>query len=108
MIAPCETISKNFLPALKLATAKKLEAKGVTQMVISRELGITQSQVSKYLSGKVAGEILELVSKQDFQDKAETIAEAISSKAELGVIHGHTCDFCESVNNHKCYLRLVV
>ena len=105
MIAPCESISKDFLPALKLATAKKLFSKGVTQMRIAELLGITQAQVSKYLSGVVSGSIVEMASSNNFENKAELISKLLLSDKK---VHEHTCNFCESFNNHTCYLRLVV
>lgn len=104
MIAPCESVSKDFLPALKLATAKKLLGKGMTQMRIASVLGITQAQVSKYLSGRVSKSITSKADSEEFHNKAERIASMLL--ADEGV-HNVTCDFCESVNHHKCYLRLV-
>jgi len=53
MFIPCERVIKDYLPALRAATAAKLVQKhGYSQVQAASALGITQAAVSKYLSGK--------------------------------------------------------
>ncbi len=108
MIAPCETVSKEFLPALKAATAVELSKNGFSQVRIAGELGVTQAQVSKYLAGKYSNEIKKLSETEKFKAIGSELAILIKKNVSVKELNNHTCDFCESFNNHSnCYLRYI-
>ncbi|PIO00664.1 hypothetical protein COT72_00320 [archaeon CG10_big_fil_rev_8_21_14_0_10_43_11] len=105
MIAPCESVSKSFLPAIKAATALELvNTHRLSQMRAADNLGVTQAQISKYVAGKFSDEIKALASSEQVQNIGRELANLIANNAGEKNINQATCAFCSSFNNHdSCY-----
>lgn len=56
LVLPEEIVVERFLPTLRVALARDLSERGLTQSAIADRLGVTQAAVSNYLSGDPAVE----------------------------------------------------
>jgi predicted fused transcriptional regulator/phosphomethylpyrimidine kinase/predicted transcriptional regulator len=52
LVLPEEIVVERFLPTLRVALARDLSERGLTQSTIADRLGVTQAAVSNYLSGE--------------------------------------------------------
>jgi len=81
MLMPCETIMKEFLPAVRAGVTKELALKySFTQTNIASNLGITQAAVSKYLSGDYTDKIKSLEKNSEMRKIIDTLT--------LGIVNG--------------------
>ena len=80
MLMPCETIMKEFLPAVRAGVAKDLSSNhGFTQINIASKLGITQASVSKYLTGDYTDKIKSLEDNSEIKKIVSNISSSIVS-----------------------------
>ncbi len=80
MLMPCETIMKEFLPAIRAGITKELSNKySYNQTEIASKLGITQAAVSKYLTGDYTEPIKHLENSKELRDVIENIASNIAN-----------------------------
>ncbi len=105
MIAPCESVSRAFLPALKVATARALFSSfNMSQVDIASRLGVTQAQVSKYISGRFSKEIGDLVNSKEVGSMGAELAGMIFESNDSNAVSKKTCSFCSSFNDTSgCY-----
>lgn len=103
MIAPCENATKAYLPAMKCAIALELyNSHGITQEKIAKMLGITQAQVSKYLSGRVSPEVEKTMSNKALKRDAAAIAKKMAAgKASSREISRLVCKRCADILEHE-------
>ncbi len=103
MIVPCESAAKYYLPAMKCAIAQELyNAHHVSQEKIAKALGITQAQVSKYLSHKVSGDVERTLKVPKVARDAREIAKKIASGKSSGLeISKIVCRRCADLFSHK-------
>ena len=103
MIAPCENAAKAYLPAMKCAIALELyNSHGIKQERIARMLGITQAQVSKYLSHRISKEVEETLSNRALARDAAAIAKKMAGgKASAGEISRLVCKRCADILEHE-------
>ncbi len=103
MIAPCEGAVKFYLPAMKCAIARALYKKhGIKQEKIARMLGITQAQVSKYLSHKTSDDIEKTINEPRVIKDATIIANKIKAgTATDSAVSKIVCKRCASLFSHK-------
>ena len=100
MISPCESVVKYFLPAMKAGIAKQLYAKyGFSQVQIAHALGLTQAQVSNYLSHGYSKDIDKAAKLEPIREQTAVIAKLIA-KNGIGAseISRHVCTTCAKVN----------
>ncbi|MEM4721052.1 MAG: helix-turn-helix domain-containing protein [Candidatus Methanomethylicaceae archaeon] len=98
MKAPCEYISRYFLPTIRSILAKKLvEEYGYTQTAAAKKLGLSQSAMSRYLSmergvkKKIPNELLEVINAT-----AKRLAESSISTEESSLL---LCSICSKYRN---------
>lgn len=76
-LLPSEVKSNFVIPVIRREMSKKMDEKGLKQIEIAKELGITQSAVSQYLKGKRAIINIDLTS--EIEKEIEKAVENISS-----------------------------
>lgn len=107
MLVPCETVTKNFLPAVRSAVTKILvNHYGFTQTKTAAILGITQAGVNKYLSEKYSDSIKKMEKVLVIKNLSNELAKMIAAK-EMGKseIAKHVCDTCEKFHGTQCMIR---
>ncbi len=94
-LTPCETITKNFLPAIKIAVAKELSEKyNRTETDIAKSLGITQAAVSKYLTGAVSLRIKDASETSIIRKMASEIAAKAAKELSKDSVSQEVCNSC--------------
>ncbi|MBM3229769.1 hypothetical protein FJZ26_05025 [Candidatus Parvarchaeota archaeon] len=100
MITPCESIVKYYIPALKAGIVQSLYAShGMSQVRIAKALGMTQAQVSKYITHDYSHEIEKaqktaLISKNSKQIAMRIARDGIGSFE----ISRMVCTTCATIN----------
>ncbi len=103
MIAPCESAAKSYLPAMKCAIALELyNSHGIKQERIAKMLGITQAQVSKYLSRRISSEVEATLGDSGLARDAAAIARKLSKgNASSAEISRLVCKRCARLLEHS-------
>ena len=112
MLMPCETIMKEFLPAIRAGVTKELTSKySYTQTVIASKLGITQAAVSKYLTGDYTDKIKDLEKNAEIRKVIDSLtAGIIKGKVMKKEIVENVCRACEQFfdENWNCTIGEIV
>ena len=102
-IFACESVVKQYLPAMRASIAKKLYAKGFTQKQIADELGLSQPVLSKYLSNSYGRDIHAMEKLPKLEKTCSKIAGEIEkNKWATERITSEICSACtqfDSANN---------
>lgn len=107
MLVPCETVTKNFLPAVRSAVSKILVNRyGFKQTKTAEILRITQAGVNKYLSGNYSDSIKRVEKTLVIKNLSNELANLVVAK-ETGKeeIAKHVCDTCEKFHGAQCIIR---
>ncbi len=92
MKVPCELVVWYVLPHIRAELARELLKMGLSQVEISKKLGVTQAAVSQYLKQKRG-------SKVDFRSginsRIKDLAKTIAS--DSGAIVSGTCTICREI-----------
>ncbi len=75
---PCQKITKQLLPAVRMSLAIELSRRGMTEQEIAKGLGIAQATISKYLTGNVSKSISELCKEISEKEQIGEIADKIT------------------------------
>lgn len=73
-----------IVPAMRVAVAKKLSEKGMSQVEIAKRLGVAQAAISKYLNGNYSKKISVLavsITKHKLEHRIVELALAGNTKA---------------------------
>jgi len=98
MKTPCEIIVWNIVPIIRKEFAKNLiEDHGLNQRKVADKLGITESAVSRYISGKRG--ILEITDDEIF-DEIKKSSKRIAEKNGSTVIE-ETCRICRILKSKE-------
>ena len=98
MKTPCEIIVWNIVPIIRKEFAKNLiENNGLNQREVADKLGITESAVSRYISGKRG--ILKITDKQILKE-IKLSTNKIAAKDEQIVIE-ETCRICRLMKSKE-------
>ncbi len=103
----CEIASKSIVPAIKAKVVKELYTKhNLSQVEISKLMGITQASVSYYLNKK-RGSVVNLDTEQ-IKDKikihVDTIVDILKSNevhSRFSEIQNHFCSICYTVRKEN-------
>jgi predicted transcriptional regulator len=106
MLVPCETVTKNFLPAVRAAVTKALVKRhGFTQAKAAEAVGITQAGVNKYLLGKYSADIKRMEKSHVIQNLSREMVAMITVKSGRDQLAMRVCDACENFHGSKCMIR---
>src|SRR3989304_5726175 len=97
MLMPCEIVTKEFIPTLRLLIIKDLYSNyKMTQVGIATKLNLTQAAISKYLSGDYSNDLRTLEKNEKMQHIAKKIASHIADKNsdKIKVVNS-ICKSCE-------------
>ena len=98
MKTPCEIIVWNIVPIIRKEFTKNLiKNHGLNQKQVAKKLGITESAVSRYISGKRG--ILEITD-DEILDEIKKSSDKIANKNEQTVIE-ETCRICRILRSKE-------
>jgi predicted transcriptional regulator len=102
-LTPCETITKGFLPAIKIAIARELSGKyDLTEVQIAKNLGLTQAAVSKYLTGNVSQKLKDVSETSVIRGMASQIAAKAAQDISKNKVSAEICNSCLNNSDMAC------
>jgi hypothetical protein len=104
MKPPCEEISKNVLPAIRVILVKDLtDRHKLNQVEVAKRLGITQPAVSQYLrSLRGTSYAKALLKRSDLMESIRKLSDAVASGKARGIrIAEMYCEICEVLRKGK-------
>ncbi len=104
MRPPCEEISKNVLPAIRVILVKDLtDRHKLNQVEVAKRLGITQPAVSQYLrSLRGTSHTKALLKRSDLMKSIRKLSDAIASGKARGIrIAEMYCEICKVLRKGK-------
>jgi len=107
--AVCEIFAKKLLTPVKLYLACRLvKSYGLTQLEVSKMLGIKQPLINYVLTGKRKPKCLGLIERSPkLREYLDNLAESIASK-RVEVAAEHFCELCETVRSDEELFKEVV
>lgn len=99
---PCEIAVKSVIPAIRVRVAKILYWKyRLTQIEISKMLGITQPAVNKYIYNKINNKILNLSRDKEIVRVSEIISKDLVEGKRAG-LKDRICELCNKLLVSRC------
>jgi predicted transcriptional regulator len=99
MKTPCEIIVWNVVPIIRKEFAKKLiENNGLNQKEVADKLGITESAVSRYISGKRG--VLEITDGQILKE-IKLSSNKIAKSKESEIVIDEICRICRLMKSNE-------
>lgn len=92
MKVPCELVVWYVLPQIRAELAREMLRMGLSQVEISKKLGVTQSAVSQYLKNKRGSKVN---FRQGINPRIKQLARAVA--AGSGDLLSGTCTICREI-----------
>lgn len=110
MITICELISNQIMPALRCYIAKKLIKKyKITQLKVSKILGLSQPSISYYSKGKRAKEINKILKSKELNKRLESLAERIvKENLAPAQIHSEICIIMKEILEKRMIKEIIL
>ena len=97
--SPCETAVWSILPTIRCEVSKELAKLGLSQMMISARLGVTQPAVSQYVTSKRGTAV---AVSDDVRTLIQSLAEDVAAGKELN-LNERICAICTHIQgDEKC------
>ena len=97
--SPCETAVWSILPTIRCEVSKELAKLGLSQMMISARLGVTQPAVSQYVTSKRGTAV---AVSDHVRTLIQSLAEDVAAGKELN-LNERICAICTHIQgDEKC------